>query len=81
MKEAGCGDALLQSWFTPEADAQVSSVRVKVKELQAQVEGLAFLRVPPLPHRLNAPHVVEDVQLGGSIRQKNNTMTSEVKGV
>lgn len=47
----------------------MSRVGVRVKELHAQAERLrfssGFLGVPPLPRRLNPPHVVEDVQLGG----------------
>lgn len=58
--------------FQPVADAQVSSVEVRIKEFHAQVERLALMGVPPLPHRLSAPHVVEDVQLRGKTRQKKS---------
>lgn len=43
---------------------------VNIKKFHAQVEGIVLVCAPPLPHQLNAPHIVEDVQLGGQIRQK-----------
>lgn len=70
MKQAGCSDVVPQSSVKPEADAQVSILGVSIKEFHAQVEGIVLVCVPSLPHWLNAPHVVEGVQLGGQIRQK-----------
>lgn len=83
MKQAGCSDVVvLQSSFTPEANAQVSSTEMNIKEFHAQVEGIVLVCIPTLPPWLNAPHVVEDVQLGGQIRQKKPpTMLSNIKCV